>query len=259
MRFFIARGKQMNWYEDDELWENFYDWMFDEDSFLLAQQQVPQLLSLVKHPVKSVLDLGCGPGRHCLAFAQMDFDVTGLDLSPFLLSKAKNKSKQMSLKINFIRDNMLNFEMQTKQDLIVNMFNSFGYFDTPEKNQQVIDNAFNNLNDLGTLVIDTVGKETLARNIQPVHLSEYSNGDLRIERPLLIDSMQIFSNEWILVSGEKVFKRSYQHYVYTPVELSQMCYEAGFDNVEIYGNLDGEDYHLESDRLVVVAEKHKAS
>lgn len=245
----------MNWYEDDELWERFYDWMFDEESFQLAQQQAPQLLSLITHRVESILDLGCGPGRHCLAFAQMGFEVTGVDLSPFLLSKAKENSNQASTNINFIQGNMLDFEVKNKQDLIVNMFNSFGYFDTPEKNQQVINNAFSNLNDLGTLVIDTVGKETLARNIEPVHLSEYSNGDLRIERPLLIDNMQIFSNEWILISGDKAFKRSYQHYVYTPVELSQMCYQAGFHNVEVYGNLEGGDYDLESDRLVIVAEK----
>ncbi len=245
----------MNWYEDDKLWEKFYDWMFDKDSFQLAQQQVPQLLSLINHPIDSVLDLGCGPGRHCLAFAQMDYTVTGVDISQFLLNKAKNKSKDLSLNMDFIQADMLDFTSPNKQDLIVNMFNSFGYFDTPEKNQQVLNSAFKNLNKIGTLIIDTVGKETLARNIEPVHLSEHSNGDLRIERPLLIDNLQVFSNEWILVSGDEAFKRSYQHYVYTPIELTTMCMQAGFDSVQVYGNLNGEEYDLDSDRLVVVAEK----
>ncbi|MCF6318880.1 MAG: class I SAM-dependent methyltransferase [Proteobacteria bacterium] len=246
----------MNWYEDDELWEKFYDWMFDEDSFQLAQQQIPQLLSLINHRIESVLDLGCGPGRHCLAFAKMGYTVTGVDMSQFLLSKAKSKSKEMSLEIDFIQADMLDFKTDKKQDLIVNMFNSFGYFNTPEKNQQVINHAYNNLNKTGTFVIDTVGKETLARNIEPVHLSEYSNGDLRIERPLLIDNLQVFSNQWILISGDKAFKRSYQHYVYTPIELTNMCRQAGFDSIHIYGSLSGEAYDLDSDRLVVVAEKY---
>ncbi len=245
----------MNWYEDDKLWETFYDWMFDKTSFQLAQQQIPQLLSLINHPVDLVLDLGCGPGRHCLALAQMGYTITGVDMSQFLLSKARTKSKEMLLNIDFIQADMLDFTTSKKQDLIVNMFNSFGYFDTPEKNQKVINNAYNNLNETGTFVIDTVGKETLARNIEPVHLSEHTNGDLRIERPLLIDNLQVFSNEWILVSGDKAFKRSYQHYVYTPIELTTMCMQAGFDSVQVYGNLNGEEYDLDSDRLVVVAEK----
>jgi len=245
----------MNWYEDDELWEQFYDCMFDESSFELAQQQVPQLLSLVNHSVNSIADLGCGPGRHCLALAKMNFEVTGVDMSEFLLSKAKQKSQDLSLTINFINSDMLEYNTKDKHDLIINMFNSFGYFDTPEKNQMMINNAYKNLQSTGTLIIDTVGKETLARNIEPVHLSEYDNGDIRIERPLLIDNMQIFSNEWILISGEKAFKRNYQHYVYTPIELTAMCKKAGFSTVRIYGDLLGNDYDLESDRLVVVAEK----
>jgi len=246
----------MNWYEDDELWKTFYDWMFDEDSFQLAQQQVPQLLSLVNHPISSVLDLGCGPGRHCLAFAQMGYSVTGVDMSEFLLSKAFQKSNNLSLNIDFVQADMLDYTAKKKQDLIVNMFNSFGYFDTPEKNQQVINQAYTNLNDTGTFVIDTVGKETLARTIEPVHLSESADGDLRIERPLLIDNLQIFSNEWILICGDKAFKRSYQHYVYTPIELTIMCIQAGFKHVEIYGSLMGDEYNLDSERLIVVAEKY---
>lgn len=245
----------MNWYEDDKLWEKFYDCMFDAQSFKLAEQQVPELLALINHPVDSILDLGCGPGRHCLALAKMDYEVSGVDMSEYLLNKAKDKASQDSLKIKFHKADMLDFQSHKKHDLIINMFNSFGYFDSQEKNQCVFDNAYNNLAETGTLIIDTVGKETLARNIEPVHLSEYANGDLRIERPLLIDNMQIFSNEWILISGDEVFRRSYQHFVYTPIEMTAMCKKAGFKQVRTYGSLSGDDYDLDSERLVVVAEK----
>ncbi|VAW38596.1 hypothetical protein MNBD_GAMMA01-142 [hydrothermal vent metagenome] len=245
----------MSWYEDDELWEQFYACMFDDASFELAQAQVPMLLSLVNHPVNSVLDLGCGPGRHCLALAKMEFEVTGIDSSKYLLAKAINKAESSQLNPQFILTDMLDFQPEKKFDLIINMFNSFGYFDAQEKNQLLINQTFNNLGSTGTFIIDTVGKEILARNIEPVHLTEYSNGDLRIERPALINNMQIFSNEWILVSGNTVFRRNYQHYIYTAMELSEMCYQAGFDNVDVYGSLVGDEYTLESEGLVVVAQK----
>jgi len=245
----------MSWYEDDKLWEMFYECMFDEESFLQAQEQAPDLLSLVSTDVNSVLDLGCGPGRHCLALAKMGYEVTGVDTSDFLLSRAKEKARKFKLPVKFIRANMLDYSSDTKFDLIVNMFNSFGYFDTQEDNQMVLNKSYENLADKGTLLIDTVGKETLARTIQPVHLSEYDNGDIRIERPLLIDNMQIFSNQWMLIRGDKVFKRDYQHFVYTPMELSQMCYKAGFKQVVCYGSLQADEYDLDADRLVVVAQK----
>lgn len=244
----------MSWYEDDKLWETFYDCMFDEESFEYAQQQIPQILSFIDHEINDVLDLGCGPGRHCLALAKMGYNVTGIDCSDFLLSKARENIDNLS--IDYIQTDMLDFIKQSSFDLIINMFNSFGYFDSQEKNQTLINNAFKNLKESGTFIIDTVGKETLARTIDPVHLSEYKNGDIRIERPLLIDDMQIFSNQWILIRGDKAFKRSYQHYVYTPIELTHMCINAGFSKVQCYGCLSGSDYDLESDRLVIVAEKY---
>ncbi len=245
----------MTWYEDDKLWEMFYHCMFDEESFIQAQEQVPELLALIGNDINRVLDLGCGPGRHCLALAKMGYDVTGIDTSEFLLSRAKDKADEYNLSINFIRTNMLDYCAEKKFDLIINMFNSFGYFDNQEDNQMLVNKSYDNLSDGGTLLIDTVGKETLARSIQPVHLSEYDNGDIRIERPLLIDNMQIFSNQWMLIRGDKVFKRDYQHFVYTPMELTQMCYQAGFKRVDCYGSLQADEYDLESERLVVVAQK----
>ena len=245
----------MAWYEDDKLWEMFYECMFDEASFVEAQEQILDILSLVANDVTRVLDLGCGPGRHCLAMAKMGYDVTGVDTSDFLLSRAKDKARNLNLSLNFVLANMLDFSSNEKFDLIVNMFNSFGYFDTQKDNQMVLNKSYENLSDDGTLLIDTVGKETLARTIQAVHLSEYENGDIRIERPLLIDNMQVFSNQWMLIRGNKVFKRDYQHFVYTPMELSQMCYKAGFNKVECYGSLQADGYDLESDRLVIVAQK----
>ncbi|HFC30770.1 MAG TPA: class I SAM-dependent methyltransferase [Oceanospirillales bacterium] len=245
----------MNWYEDEELWQTFYDCMFDENSFIHAKQQIPQLLNLAKPDIKTILDLGCGPGRHCLPLAEFGFDVTGLDSSAYLLSKAQEKAKEQNLNINFIQKNMLDYQAQNSFDLIINMFNSFGYFQTHEQNQQVINNAYNNLTKQGTFIIDTVGKETLARIIEPVHLTEYENGDIRIERPLLIDDMQVFSNEWMLIKDDKVHRFNYQHFVYTPLELTHMCQKAGFLHIEVYGSLHGDAYDLDSERLVVVASK----
>ncbi|MFK8011178.1 MAG: class I SAM-dependent methyltransferase [Marinicellaceae bacterium] len=245
----------MNWYNDDTLWENFYDCMFDHESFKLAQIQSQELMTLIDKPIQTILDMGCGPGRHCLALSKMGYKVTGIDSSAFLLEKAKKKAHSLGLKCQFELQDMLNYQAKNPHDLIINMFNSFGYFDSQSKNQAFVNNCYNNLSSQGTLVIDTVGKETLARQIEPVHLTEYPNGDIRIERPLLTDNMQIFSNEWILIKGKSAFRRNYQHYVYTPIELREMCLKAGFNEIEVYGSLSGDAYELDSDRLVIVAQK----
>ena len=230
--------------------------MFDRGSFELAEQQVPQIASLVRHEVNSVLDLACGPGRHCLALAKMGYEVTGIDISEFLLKKAKQKSYELELKVKFKQSDILEYENKNQFDLIVNMFNSFGYLDTQEKNQKVLNLCFENLKNQGTLIIDTIGKEPLARNLHPVHLAEFEDGSLKIERPYLSDDLQMFNNEWILIQkDDQVFRRKYQHFIYTATELKLMCQNAGFQSVEVFGSLLGEAYELDSEQLVVVAEK----
>lgn len=246
----------MNWYEDDKLWETFYEYMFDDESFELAQHQCMQFLANINHEVSDVLDLACGPGRHSLALAKLGYKVTGVDISSFLLNKAQQKTDDLNLPIDLVKSDMLEFERENQFDLIINMFNSFGYLSSHKKNQKVLDLAFKNLKKTGTLVIDTIGKEALANTIQPVHLTEYEDNSLRIERPFLSDNLELFNNEWILIKKDEVFRRSYQHYVYTPLELTMMCEKAGFKSIDVFGSLNGDAYDLNSEQMIVIAEKY---
>ncbi len=245
----------MAWYEDETLWEVFYDCMFDDDSFLLAKEQCPQILEMVGHPVGNVLDLACGPGRHLLGFTSLGIDVAGVDLSGFLLNRAANHLQQADQDAMLVHVDMLQYKPKEQFDLITNLFTSFGYYADPNDNQRLLNQTYHWLNKGGSLVIDTFGKEQLLKTMEPVHLTEYENGDLRIERPLLIDEMRVFSNEWLLVRNDQVFRRSYQHFVYTAEELRTMLQTAGFHDIKIYGSFEGAQYDLEAERLIAVAHK----
>jgi len=245
----------MAWFEDNNMWEVFYDCMFDRESFVVANQQCQQIVDLVGAPISTVLDMACGPGRHVLGFSRMGLQVSGVDLSGFLLNKAANLIEQEQLNATIVHSDLLDFQPSSKFDLITNLFTSFGYYANPADNQQVLNNAFNWLSENGTFIIDTFGKEQAAHAIEPVHCTEYDNGDLRFERPLLVDDMRVYSNEWILVRDNQAHRWEYEHFVYSADELTNMLMQAGFSKVEIYGSLTKDDYDLSAERLVAVARK----
>ncbi|MGJ8664655.1 MAG: class I SAM-dependent methyltransferase [Marinicella sp.] len=245
----------MSWFDNNEMWEVFYDCMFDHESFVTANEECKQVLSLLDRPVKSALDLACGPGRHVLGFAKLGINITGVDLSAYLLNQAANHIDQEQLNANLVHCDLLAYEPAQKFDLITNLFTSFGYYSKPTENQQVLNNAYNWLNQGGALVVDTFGKEQAAHAIEPVHCTEYDNGDLRFERPLLINNMSVYSNEWILVKNNQAYRWEYEHFVYSADELTHMFKLAGFKNIHIYGSLTKEDYDLNAERLVVVGIK----
>jgi SAM-dependent methyltransferase len=60
---------------------------------------------------KSILDVGCGAGRHSLELARRGYQVVGLDLSPAQLQQAQTAAREENLAVEFINQDAraLNF------------------------------------------------------------------------------------------------------------------------------------------------------
>ncbi|MGD8307305.1 MAG: class I SAM-dependent methyltransferase, partial [Ignavibacteria bacterium] len=89
---------------------------------------------------KKVLDMATGSGRHAIYFAKEGFEVTAVDLSKYLLSVAKKKANKNNLNIHFVHSDIRQFEVNTKFNLILNLFTSIGYFENDEENYSVLEN-----------------------------------------------------------------------------------------------------------------------
>ena len=66
-------------------------------------KQRENAIAAVKHEPKRILDLGCGTGSSTLMLKQAypNAEVTGLDISPYMLKMAKHKGKRANLAINW--------------------------------------------------------------------------------------------------------------------------------------------------------------
>jgi ubiquinone/menaquinone biosynthesis C-methylase UbiE len=53
------------------------------------------------HKKERILDLGCGYGRFTIPLKKSGYDIIGLDISPYLINIAKNRSKEQNIKVNF--------------------------------------------------------------------------------------------------------------------------------------------------------------
>jgi SAM-dependent methyltransferase len=63
-----------------------------------TEQEVDFLVDALRvAPGDRVLDAGCGPGRHALAFARRDVDVVGVDLSPHFIELARASADSLGV------------------------------------------------------------------------------------------------------------------------------------------------------------------
>lgn len=245
----------MEWFDDTEFWKMFYPYMFTERRFADSVEQVEKLLALTAFEGHTVLDLCCGPGRHSVLLAQHGFAVTGVDRTEFLLEKARARAIEANVTIEWVQDDMRRFVRPETFDLAINLFTSFGYFDDKDEDLQVLRNLHQSLRPGGTLVIDVMSKERLARVYQPATVGEEADGALFIQRHEIFDDWTRIRNEWSLVRDGIMRSFRFHHTVYSGQELKDRLHASGFDTVRLYGDLDGAEYGINASRLVAVARK----
>ena len=232
--------------------------MFSEPQFTEAAEQVPRILDRLGLATGAVLDLGCGPGRHALPLARAGLAVTAVDTSAYLLGGLETRADLEGVAIETVQADMRTFERPAAFDAVLVMWTSFGYFDDEADHGRVLDRIHASLKPGGRLVLDLVGLETLVRDLQPVHCTEYDDGSLLIERPVLTDAGTRLDNEWLLIDGDRVHRRAWSHRVWSAGELQRLLAGHDFEIDAVDGDFDGTPYDLDSDRLIVIARRPAA-
>ncbi|PKL74540.1 MAG: hypothetical protein CVV27_19985 [Candidatus Melainabacteria bacterium HGW-Melainabacteria-1] len=128
------------------------------DVFLQAQsgdttkQEVDFLARHLPQPhYHTILDLCCGNGRHARLLATTGYQVTAVDCSHKLIQEAAARScKAISFETLDMRQLS---ELQGQFDAVINLWQSFGFFDE-EENQEVLRQIRSKLLPRGRLILD---------------------------------------------------------------------------------------------------------
>ncbi len=244
----------------DEQWSTFFDEAYlplyaPFLSMEKTRQEVDALLHLINLPQGStVLDLGCGYGRHALLLATMGYQVTGLDKSQYLLHQAEVAALAQGVQIRWVHGDMRDIPFLNEFDAVLSLFSSFVYFEE-EENLHVLRQMQRALKPSGFLLIDTLSLFRLIRNFTPSGITHYDNGLIVLEerRFDLLTSRNEVQITLLHPDGQR---RQYQYSMrlYTPAELGVLCASVGLPVQAYYGGLDGSAVTMES-RLVIVSRK----
>ena len=243
------------WHEDDAFWETWGPILFNRQRLANAVPQVEGVISLTGiKPGAHILDLGCGVGRHSLELTRRGFQVTGVDRTYKYLEQASEQASKEGLKVEFIREDMRTFSRPDAFDAAISLFTSFGYFEDPEEDRQVVANVYNSLKSDGIFLVDVHGKETLARIFREKDWRE-ENGVLILEERKVTKNWSWMENRWIMLKDNKRAEFKVTHRLYAATELIALLTDCGFAQVNVYGDLEGAPYDQNAKRMVVVGRK----
>lgn len=151
---------------------------------------------------------------------------------------------------------MRHFKRPEAFDFALNFFSSFGYFEDPDDDLQVLRNLRESLKPQGKLLMALLGKEILSRSFQERTWHRHSEApQYLLEERSVRNGWGWIENRWTLIRGgdHKVFPFGIR--LYSGAELARALREAGFSQVQLYDSLEGTPYDNHAERLVAVAVK----
>lgn len=210
-----------------------------------------------------VLDLACGNGRHSVFFAKKGFDVLGIDLSQYLINEARKNLKtdyfKWSNRLKFEIGDMRRIGHKKEFDLVVNLFSSFGYFETDSENFKVLKSISLSLKKNGYFFFDFLNEQYLRK-----HLVNY---DITKRNRNIVIQVRYIKNNF--VTKNIFLLRNKQNDDYPEInsyhekirlfsfgDFKKMFQSADLKIIKTYGDYSGKTFNKQnSERLIILAKK----
>jgi SAM-dependent methyltransferase len=244
--------KKAPWYR--EWFESpYYDLLYAGRDRREAEGFIRGLMGRLSLPKETeVLDVGCGTGRHSMTLAELGYRVTGIDQSARMIEEAIRHSHGNP---RFLKHDMRDPFPFTGFGLVLNLFNSFGFFDSRAEHDRSIGNMADALSSGGLLVIDYLNADHVAANLVPDETILRDGVEFHIERR--IDGDCIRKKIGILDKGSGDVHRFEENVrAFRLADFADMLSHGGLRITEVFGDYEWNPFHpSDSPRLVMFAEK----
>lgn len=230
---------------------NYYHLLYRHRDMNEARQFLDALLRYLK-PEKAThfLDVACGKGRHSIYLHSQGYQVTGVDLSCNSIEKAR-----------LAEDSGLNFYVKDIRedfgihgiDIALNMFTSFGYFETLEEHIDALKNIRNTLNESGLFVFDYLNVDHVAKHLIDEERKTIDGVEFKIQRK--IEGGFILKNIDVDDQGE-IHHFQEKVKAFKPEDLMDMISKAGFKIDTTFGDYNLNPLDSGRPRVIIIATKN---
>lgn len=237
---------KMHWYE--KWFDANYLKLYRHRNVSDAKKQVKLIIDTLR-PKKdaSILDLCCGAGRHCMLLHEMGYEISGLDLSELLVAVAKEEHPDLNLFVGDMRS------IPGRYDIILSLFTSFGYFETDEENERVIESVGASLNNGGWYWLDFLNPDHLRKTLVPETVTDLSETCRVIEKRQIVNRTVVKDIRFVGDDCNEHYEERVR--LYTREDLEAMFSKHGILPKDAFGDYDGAPWRPDSERTILYGRK----
>jgi SAM-dependent methyltransferase len=234
-------------------YSRYYDLLYRDKDYLGEASYVDRLIRSHAPQARTLLDLGCGTGRHDLLFAEMGYRVTGVDLSEEMLAVASSQlpaGLQSSGSLEFRQGDLTRVRLGSRFDAVVSLFHVMSYQADNDDLRSAFATAKAHLEPGGLFVFDCwYGPAVLTdppvvrvKRLEDDHISvtRIAEPVLHPNRNLVDVNYQVFIRDKNGEGEEELRETHSMRYLFLP-ELLLLLEEAGLSLVEFREWLTGKE------------------
>ncbi len=228
---------QKQWYES--LFENYAN-KYDKENFTQGTKGECDFIESELNYNKSlkILDVGCGTGRHSIELTKRGYYVTGIDYSENQLNRAKEKSVEENLKINFQIQDARSLTFENEFDAAIMLCEGgFPLMETDEMNFEILKSVTKSLKQNRKFIFTTLnGLFPLFHSVEEYCSTSSEEGNA-VYRNNTFDLMTFRDHNITEIeddSGKKTTLNCNERY-YVPSEITWLLKSLGYKTIEIFG------------------------
>lgn len=209
---------------------------------------------------KKLLDLGCGPGLYAERFHLKGYHVTGVDLSTRSIQYAKDQAINNNHDIYYRNTSYTEMDFNESYDVVTLIYCDYPVL--PKKNRiKLLQNIHNSLKPGGAFIFDVFTPEFYDGDKEKTYWYVEENGGFwNPQSHICLARHLIYENQVRLDETIVITENAYQVYriwdkAFTKETIKEELEEAGFTDVDIYGDVAGTLYQENSKTMCLVAKR----
>mgnify|MGYP005839677191 CR=1 FL=1 len=227
-------------------------------------------LNFARRCESPILELGCGTGRVLVPIAQAGYEITGLDNSPAMLARARQRlstqDSQVQRRAHLIQADARDFAIAQRYTMSFIALNGFMHFLTLEDQLRALRNVHKHLLPGGLFILDLphISPSSLVSSDERVTIyDEYRDPDTGL-----------FVHKWVTASVDQARQLQRMRFLYDQIqpdgavkrtivtftlryffryEVELLLDKAGFEIEELYGSYELDSYEDPCERMLFVA------
>lgn len=139
----------MNTLQPFDAYSRYYDLLYRDKDYAAEADSVTKLLQRFAPQGQTLLEFGCGTGKHAQLLSERGYAITGVERSATMLAKAP-----VSERIHYVEADIRHVQLTQRFDAVMSLFHVVSYMTSNADVQAVFARAAEHLNPNGLFVFD---------------------------------------------------------------------------------------------------------